>query len=544
VAKKARRRPKIRGIPPITRRILAVNVLALGILVAGLLYLGEYRRTLITTELAALRIQAEMFAAALGEGAVITVGSVGRAPAQEIAPDTARQVVRRLAETTDTRARLFSTDGKLLADSRILLGPGGIVQIEELAPPGSAGGTIGALLDFYDAIVEKLPGSKKFQIYTEKATQRAGDYGEVLLALKGEKGGAVRAAESAAMIMSAAVPVQRYKQVLGALMLSKDSRDIDKALFEVRHDILTMFAFALGITILLSVYLAGTIARPIHRLAAAADRVRLGHLREHALPAFADRDDEIGELAGAMRDMTEALWQRMDSIESFAADVAHEIKNPLTSLNSAVETAVRIKDPDQQKKLMTIIQEDVRRLDRLITDISDASRLDGELSRAEYENVELDQVLETLVDMYDSTDTDHEGRLRLDAQPGLSINGMEGRLVQVLRNLVGNALSFSPPDEPIFIRCRQDGNWAVVELEDQGPGITPGKENDIFERFYSERPSDEKFGTHSGLGLSISRQIIEAHRGTLMAENRLDGDGKIIGARFIIRLPISWEKAD
>ena len=538
MAKEARHRYRPSGIPPITRRILAVNVLALGILVAGVLYLGQYRRSLISTELAALGIQAEMFAAALGEGAVITVGSVGRTPTQEIMPDTARQVVRRLAETTNTRARLFSTDGTLLADSRILLGPGGMVQIEELPPPGMAGGALGAMLEYYDSFVAKLPGSQKRQAYRENVVQRAGDYGEVLLALAGDKGSAVRTAELTDLILSAAVPVQRYKQVLGALMLSKGSLYIDTALFEVRQDIMTMFALAFGVTILLSVYLAGTIARPIQRLAAAADQVRQGHLREHALPVFADRNDEIGALAGAMHDMTEALWQRIDANERFAADVAHEIKNPLTSLNSAVETAARIKDPEQQRKLMTIIQEDVRRLDRLITDISDASRLDGELLRAEYERVEVGTLLETLLDMYEVAESRHKGRLTLESAPGLSVDCMEGRLVQVFRNLIGNALSFTPPDRLIDIRARRDGDWTVIEFEDHGPGISLGKEEDIFDRFYSERPKGEKFGTHSGLGLSISRQIIEAHQGTLTAENRLGNGGKILGARFIVRLPL------
>lgn len=543
MAKAARHPYKPRGIPPITRRILAVNVLALGILVAGLMYLGQYRRSLISTELTGLGIQAEMFAGALGESAVITVGSIGRTPTQEIIPDTARQLVRRLAETMDTRARLFSTDGTLLADSRILLGPGGMVQIEELPSLGLAGGALGTLLEYYDSLVAKLPGFRKRSAYHENAVQRAGDYGEVLLALAGEKGSAVRTAELTDLILSAAVPVQRYKQVLGALMLSKGSQDIDSALFDVRQDILKMFALSFGVTILLSIYLAGTIARPIQRLAAAADRVRQGHLREHALPVFADRDDEIGALASAMRDMTEALWQRIDANERFAADVAHEIKNPLTSLNSAVETAARIKDPEQQRKLMTIIQEDVRRLNRLITDISDASRLDGELSRAEYEKVEVGNILETLLDMYEVAESKHKGRLTLESAPGLSVDGIEGRLVQVFRNLIGNALSFTPPDKPIEIRARRDGEWTVIEFEDHGPGISSGKEEDIFERFYSERPKEEKFGTHSGLGLSISRQIIEAHQGTLIAENRLGNGGEVLGARFIVRLPLAPQES-
>jgi two-component system sensor histidine kinase ChvG len=396
-----RRRFRPGGIQPITRRILAVNVLALFILVAGLLYLGQYRRSLMSRELAALSVQAEMFAGALGESTVTSIVPDQGAPAtQAITEETARQVIRRLAETTGTRARLFAPDGHLVADSRILSGPGGMVQIEELPPPEMTVGILPELLELYDRLVERLPGSQSFPAYREHSEQQARHYREATIALSGENATRVWAGNGSELILSAAVPVQRYKQVLGALMLSKNARDIDAALFEVRQNIMTMFALALGITILLSIYLAGTIARPIHRLAAAAERVRKGHLREKALPVFADRDDEIGELAGSLSDMTDALIRRMDAIERFAADVSHEIKNPLTSLNSAVETAARVKDPAQQQRLMAIIQEDVQRLDRLITDISNASRLDAELSRTEQEPVDLSGVLESLCGNY------------------------------------------------------------------------------------------------------------------------------------------------
>jgi len=235
----------------------------------------------------------------------------------------------------------------------------------------------------------------------------------------------------------------------------------------------------------------------------------------------------------------------MDAIEHFAADVAHEIKNPLTSLRSAVETAARVDDPLKQRKLLAVVLEDVQRLDRLITDISDASRLDAELSRVELEPVLIGRMLETLVDMHQASAEARAPRLVLSlpgpagtAAGDLAVLGIEGRLVQVFRNLIANAVSFSPPGAALHIAALRQGEWMVIVIEDAGPGIPEGKLEAIFERFYSERPAGEKFGTHSGLGLSISKQIVEAHRGTIRAENRRGADGAIIGARFTVRLPV------
>jgi two-component system sensor histidine kinase ChvG len=246
--------------------------------------------------------------------------------------------------------------------------------------------------------------------------------------------------------------------------------------------------------------------------------------------------------------MTDALWQRMSAIESFAADVAHEIKNPLSSLRSAVETAARLDDPEKQRRLMAIVQDDVERLDRLITDISDASRLDAELSRLELSPTDIGAMLRALVEMHDATRAKGSPRLVLDLPadpPGrgraLIVPGIESRLSQVFLNVIANAASFSPPDGEIRIRAALDGRAVLVSVEDHGPGIPEDKLTAIFDRFYSERPAGEKFGTHSGLGLSISKQIVEAHRGRIWAENRGGGNGAgagdVRGARFLIRLP-------
>jgi two-component system, OmpR family, sensor histidine kinase ChvG len=532
-----RRRPRL---SPLTRQILTVNVLALGLVVFGLLYLGEYQRSLIATKLDDLRTQGQIFAAALGEGAVID--SLGEG--ETLIPELGRQMMRRLVEPTHTRARLFDAQGKLIADSRMLRGPGGTVQINELPPVGDRGPLDRLSEWLYDAVLGLLPGQRHYPPYQEPAEQSAGDYAEVQQALKGEVENAVRR-DREGLVLSVAVPVQRYKQVLGAVMLSADSSEIDQALRSARFEILKWFAIALSVTVLLSIYLAGTIARPIRRLAAAAERVRRGHGRQVPIPDFTRRGDEIGDLSGALREMTSALWARMDAIEHFAADVAHEIKNPLTSLRSAVETAARVDDPQKQRKLLSLVQEDVQRLDRLITDISDASRLDAELSRVELEPVLVGPMLETLVDVHQATADEKAPRLVL-ALPGpvgtpegdLRVLGIESRLVQVFRNLIANAISFSPPGATIHIAATREGDVVVVTVEDEGPGIPEGKLEAIFERFYTERPAGEKFGTHSGLGLSISKQIVEAHRGTIRAENRRDVDGSVIGACFIVRLPV------
>ena len=525
-----------RRLSPITRRTLAVNVLALVILVAGLLYLDEYRRGLIDAELAALHIQADLFAAALGEGATATDSS----GEEQIVPAVAHQMIRRLVQASGARARLFAPDGSLITDSRQLIGPGGMVQIEVLPPPKRPGELLGGALGFYDRLAKHLGRGDALPMYREHAEQRAENYEEVARALGGEPAESVRAAPTGGMMLSVTAPVQRYKQVLGSLMLSRDSQGIDAAVLDVRVNILKVFVIAVGITVLLSLYLAGTIARPLTRLAAAAERVRKGHNRQHAIPDFRLRNDEIGDLALALREMTEALWQRMDAIEGFAADVAHEIKNPLTSLRSAVETAARVKDPDQQRKLMSIIQEDVQRLDRLISDISNASRLDAELSRAETEPVDVGRMLATLVDVNQAAATARDVSFNLDAalDDGLVVNGVEGRLVQVFRNLIANAVSFSPPGGTITLQAAREDSTIVATVVDQGPGIPEGKEAAIFDRFYSERPRGEKFGTHSGLGLSISKQIVEAHGGTITASNVLGADGEPGGARFEVRLSL------
>ena len=525
-----------RRVSPLTRRIIAVNVLPLALLAVGFLYLGKFESSLIGQQIESLHTQGEIFAAALSEGAVLDSTDEG----EILLPDLARQMMRRLVEPTRTRARLFDIDGKQIADSRLLRGPGDAVQVTEL-PPIEHKGLLGRLTDrVYDGIVELLPSRHKYPPYRESDTGNAQDFAEATRALRGESGSAVRSDPPAGgLVVSVAVPVQRYKQVLGAVMLSSGNGEIEEELRTVRLELLRIFGVALLVTILLSLYLAGTIARPIRLLAAAAERAR-GRGARVEIPDFAGRGDEIGELSRSLREMTDTLWQRMSAIESFAADVAHEIKNPLSSLRSAVETAARIEDPVKRRRLMAIIQDDVERLDRLISDISDASRLDAELSRLEVSPTDIGAMLRALVDMHETTRAESAPHLTLDiaGQEGdLIVPGIESRLSQVFINVIANAVSFSPPDGEIRIQAGLDGRAALISVEDHGPGIPEDKLTAIFDRFYSERPAGEKFGTHSGLGLSISRQIVDAHRGRIWAENRTGATGEIIGARFLIRLP-------
>jgi len=517
----------------ILRRILAINILALAILVAGLLYLGEYRQELIDSELAAQRVHAEMLAAALGESA--TADDVS---SRRLHPNSATQMVRRLVSATGGRARLFTTDGKLIADSRELSNDGIVQKMvlplpDEIREDAFTDKAIHVLLDTFERFIKLLPGSGP-RFDRESLYHKSTDYEALTSALYGEHREDVRMDLDGHLNLITAVPVQRYKKILGALVLTRDGEGIEESIRQIRIDIIKVFAIALAITVLLSLYLASTIARPIKVLANAAEKVRHGHHRQHAIPNFDKRDDEIGELSLSLRDMTEALWLRMDAIESFAADVSHEIKNPLTSLRSAVETAARIQDPDQQQKLMDIILDDVNRLDRLISDISDASRLDAELSRAETGSVNLDALLSSLIEARRTTS---DIQIDYETNGDLNVIGIESRLGQVFANLLTNAISFSPPDGLLKVKGQGETRAIFITIEDDGPGIPAGKEKDIFERFYTERPEGEKFGTHSGLGLSISRQVIEAHDGRITAENRLDDNGDVMGARFIVSIP-------
>ena len=551
----ADRKSRLRRIfSPLTMRVLAVNLTAPVLLVLSLLFLDKYEDTLIATELEALRTQGELIAASIGEGAVVVDIDNNAFPIftpngalRVIDPNAARQLLRRLARLAEVRARLFDQSGQMVADTRLLQGPGGEVQVLDLPPPGD-GSFADSLRHVYDVTIDRFAYEGNLERYRERPSALASDYKEVVHAMEsGEPDSAVRLRRDRQKVLTVAVPILFYKQIVGTVLVSRDGSNVDERMFGVRSSILGIFGWVFALTVLTSLFLSRTIARPVRRLAEAAQQVRQSKIRRYSIPDLSHRSDEIGDLSAALRDMTDSLWTRMDAIERFAADVAHEIKNPLTSLRSAVETVARVNDPEPQKRLMSIIMDDVARLDRLITEISDASRLDAELSRAEMSVVGIERLMKALAEIQNANDNPEAPKVDVIAEgpdsrghrrdPDLNVPGLEGRLGQVFRNLIGNAVSFSPPGGTITIRTAHTGRHIKVVVEDQGPGIPAGKENSIFSRFYSERPEGEKFGTHSGLGLSISKQIVEAHHGMIHAENVAGEDGRSMGARFVVRLP-------
>ena len=522
---------RIKNWRTLTARILTINIFAFLILVGGLLYLNQFREGLITAKINSLKTEGKIIAGALSEGAIISINSEISLNIEE-----SELLLRRMIAPTLKRGRIFDANGNLIADSRSLIEAGRTVQSEHL--PKKL--TYSFLEKTYNIFIKYL----SFEIFTnnnlpeyrETESQKASDYSEVNLALLGKTAVAKRKGEKN-IILTAAIPIQSFKKVQGALLLSANTADIDLEVREFRLTILKISTLILIATILLSLYLASTIARPVRLLAAAANRVRQIHNRQVEIPDFTYRHDEIGNLSGALREMTEALYMRIDAIEAFAADVAHEIKNPLASLKSAVESFEKSKDNNQKEKLLTIISSDVNRIDRLITDISNASRVDAELSREKKETVNLKKMLETILFIYKEKNLDIDFSLNLQ-QPNLTIKGIEERLGQVIKNLIDNAISFTPEKSKIKIFVKVVDKYIILSIEDQGPGFPSADLNKIFDRFYTHRPNGETFGKHSGLGLSISQQIIKAHGGELVAENIKNDLDLIIGARIIMKLPL------
>ena len=534
-------RPRL--VSPLLRRILLVNALPLALLVAALLYLDQYQNGLLAAEVLALREQARIYAGALGESAVRS--EVPDHPV--LVPDIARPLLRRLTEPTpDAQAKLYAPDGTVIADSRVRGGQGGKVVSEPLPAPASQGTLAGAVGWMYDQVLSLLPHDTPITVDLSPGARGLDWQPNVKEEMRLDNSDQsremppyIRRTKDNSLLVTVAEPVELDHHTVGIILLTREAREVDASLFVVRISILALFMLALVLTVLLSWYLSLTIARPILRLAGAAAEMREGKGRAGGIPAaLLNRRDEVGALASALSDSASALWARMDAIERFAVDVAHEIKNPLSSIRSAIETLRRVEDPDQQKRLLTIIADDVMRLDRLISDISDASRVDAELSRVPTEALDVAPILLALKDLHDATRSADGPRMILDApEAGLIVRAVEGRLVQVLRNLIANALSFSPPRGQLVLRGRETGGMIEISVEDSGPGIPEANLEQIFQRFYSERPKEERFGQHSGLGLAISRQIVEALHGRISAENRRDERGNVLGARFVVKIP-------
>jgi two-component system sensor histidine kinase ChvG len=561
-----RRRQEVanRGFSSITRRIVLLNLAGLVTLVAGILYLSEYRASLVDARVQSLLIQGEIIAGAVAASATADARTITidpdklleleqgetYSPGEDILapfdfpinPERVTPLLRRLVGPTDTRARIYDRDGTLLVDTNNLYMRGDILRFDLPAPNTPKPGFFEKQWNsIYKRVIRgELP------LYKELGASNGKGYEEVASALYGVKSSMVRTNERGEVIVSVAVPVQRFRGVHGALLLSTQGKEIDEAVENERLLILGVFGMAAAIMVILSVLLARSIGGPVRRLAAAAEGVRRRTRSRVEIPDFTARADEIGHLSGAIRDMTDALYTRIEAIESFAADVSHELKNPLTSLRSAVETLPLVRTNEARDRLLGVIQHDVRRLDRLISDISDASRLDAEMQRQESVPVDLERMLRALVKIANEVPREDGVKIELactrtsGAPANFIVPGHDSRLGQVIDNLVENARSFSPKGETVRVGCRRLKDAVEITVDDEGPGIRPDALERIFERFYTDRPG-EGFGQNSGLGLSISRQIIEGHGGRIWAENRTrarpGGDSEVLGARFVVRLP-------
>ena len=517
------RRPRRFGGSRLGGFILALNLLSLLILFVGALALNEWRRGLIEARQETLAAQAQLLVQVLGEP---QIGVTRGEPTPELNYIEASRWLRDNFIPAGQRARLFDVDGIQVADSYEVTEA---ISGEPL-PPALPAGSPSMVRD-----KDKARDSRRL------AEARRALAEEVENALEGRSSATLRTAESGDRVVSVSIPVRHVEQVLGVLTL--EAGDVNETLAAQRLALMPFALVALFVSLLSSLLLHLFVARPVMRLAAAADAVRLQRARAISLPDLDHRKDEIGDLARSLETMTETLSDRMDAIERFAADVAHEIKNPLTSIRSALETLPLVRTEAQREKLTSLLQQDVRRLDRLITDISNASRLDAELNRDRPRPIDLTVLLREIVDVYEAGLKPGGVHVAFAAPAGehAIIRGRDGPLGQVFRNLIDNARSFSPPGGQVRLtltRDEIDPDLPIrVRVEDDGPGIPPENLETVFERFYTSRPRGTAFGANSGLGLSIVRQIVEAHGGRVWAENRKAADGGVAGARFEVALP-------
>jgi two-component system sensor histidine kinase ChvG len=514
------------------RLIIALNLLSLAILIGGALTLNEMRRGLVNARIDSLIAQGEWIAHIIDDAA--TVGE----PEPALQPERAAQLLQLLHLPRDARVRLFDRDGRKITDSYVVADR---VEWKPLPParkPDQAPREAGP------SPVERRAAAA---LKSELARARAGEI------VKGR-----RISDNGEQVISVSLPIRRVRAVVGVLTL--EAGDVNEIIARERANLIPFILIAVGVILLSSILLTVLVARPVLRLARAADRVKAARARSISLPDLSRRDDEIGDLSRSLEDMTDTLSERMDAIERFAADVAHEIRNPLTSIRSAIETLDLVRDDKARERLMGILKQDVGRLDRLVTDISNASRLDAELSRDAPRTIDLGRLLADIVQVYDASIRPGEATVALSVPAGetVAVSGREGPLGQVFRNLIDNARSFSPAGGAVRVTLTHDRGQARVLVEDDGPGIPQDNLETVFERFYTSRPKGAAFGGNSGLGLSIARQIVQAHGGEIHAENRRKSSEKsgeirretsagtarsgetdeiVVGARFVVVLP-------
>ncbi|MCW2361575.1 MULTISPECIES: stimulus-sensing domain-containing protein [Sphingobium] len=500
----------------LTRRILAVNIFALAILAGGFFYLDSYRARLIDGRLVSISRETALIAAAM-----------------ETAPASDRaRLLLRTAQTTGLRLRIYDADGTKLADSFRLVPPSYTLR-DPMRDPLHI-----KLARVLDRVVETIALADRPAYVKEPAQDRRDAWPEAREAARTRApASAYRFAPDRTPFLSVARPLDEAGRG-DVLLATANTRDITDIVRAERLRIALVFAAAILVSVLLSLFLARTIVLPLRRLARAAVRVRLGRAREVIVPRLPDRRDEIGMLARAVSDMSQALRQRIDATDAFAADVSHELKNPIASLRSALEGLAQIKDPALQAKLLAIAQDDVRRLDRLVSDIAEATRIDAQLSRTPFETIDLGRMIGRMVRNHAPREDGPAVRLSY-AGPGrgaVFVSGDPQKLVRVVDNLIDNARSFSPDGGRIRLTLSAEDGKAIVAVEDEGPGVPESEREAIFRRFHSVRPERDGFGNHSGLGLAIARTILEGHHGSIHVEARLDGKA---GARFVVTLPLA-----
>ena len=564
-----KRQPVVRFVSAsLLRRILVSNLIGFFILVGGILYLGWVNTWLIDTKVDALKTQGEIIADAIAANATVVrerifldTDKLPDAPTSSgqfddglaalelsIHPEEVTPILRKLIKPTDTRARIYARDGTLIVDSSRSLAN----LTTRLAEAASNGNDLPKPQNFWTRFTRYL-FKEPLPVYREIDGGNGMAYPEVRDALEGEERSMLLLNKKGEQIVSMAVPIRRFNEVQGVLLLSTHPGQIDKILREERIVILTLSAMALLALVVTSLLLARTVAGPMRRLSAAAEQASRDIGARPPLPELAGRSDEVGQMAGAFQAMTEALYRRIEASERFAADVAHELKNPLTAARSTAESLSFAKTDAERDHLVQQINDELKRLNRLITDVSNASRLDAELARKEMRSVDVPTMLRNVVGIFRDILGDDSRRIVLSVgrepfEGAFAIVGDEGRLGQVLTNLIDNAISFSPEGGTVTVRARAEPRRVEILVEDEGPGMPQDRLAIVFDRFYSDRPeTDTSRGKNSGLGLSISREIVRAHGGEIIAENRYD-DGaapgsesgaKPAGARFIMRLPRS-----
>lgn len=515
----------------LSRLILAANLIGLSILVVGSLAMSRFEDGLIQGKVDNLNSLAATITTVLGERAT------GDGQASQLDVANAQQVLRGVTVPEGWRVRLHDRSGRVVVDTTQLddrievgtLDPIISPDAQPKAEPTPLRETVG---NWLSGQLHSLPWRE-----ARRDSQRLDLRADVGAALTGDAVSGARYDADDTLVVMAVQPVIRVQQVLGAI--SVESRDVSSIVDAERRALAPIIGLALLVALASSLLLILNITLPMRKLARAAERVARNPHEYDRIPDLSRRRDEIGDLSLVLRDMTRGLYNRVDDIANFAADVAHEIKNPLTSLRSASETLRVARREEDREKLLDIIQQDVTRMNRLITDISNASKVDANLARDTAQTLDVSEIMRNIVEFYEQTRTQSGPSVRLGdpLEETVYIRAFETPFAQVLRNLIDNALTFSSEDGVVEVEAQSTDTRVTLTVTDHGPGIPPDNLDAVFDRFYTERPEGAKFGSHSGLGLAICRQIVTAHKGRIWAENWRAKDGTVGGARFSVDLP-------